>query len=85
MDNHVHLAIQVADTPLSRIMQNLSFRYTRWINSRQHKAGRNYSAPLVFCPQACVAAMLESSHITHMRRILRIRRLAREQNPRGAE
>jgi len=43
----------------------------------------NYSAPLVFCPPAGVAAMLESSHITHMLRILRIRRLAREQNPSG--
>jgi REP element-mobilizing transposase RayT len=36
MGNHIHLAIQVSDIPLSRIMQNLSFRYTRWINSR-HK------------------------------------------------
>jgi REP-associated tyrosine transposase len=26
MTNHVHLAIQVDDIPLSRIMQNLSFR-----------------------------------------------------------
>ena len=33
MGNHIHLAIQVSDIPLSRIMQNLSFRYTRWINS----------------------------------------------------
>jgi len=45
----------------------------------------NYSAPLVFCPPACVAAMLESSHINHMLRILRFSRLAREQNLRGAE
>ena len=32
MKNHVHLAIQVADIPLSKIIQNLSFRYTRWVN-----------------------------------------------------
>jgi len=32
MTNHVHLAIQVGDIPLSKIMQNLSFRYTRRIN-----------------------------------------------------
>ncbi len=32
MTNHVHLAIQVGDTPLSKIIQNLSFRYTRWVN-----------------------------------------------------
>jgi Transposase IS200 like. len=35
MDNHVHLAVQVAEVPLSRIMQNVAFRYTRWINQRK--------------------------------------------------
>lgn len=39
MTNHVHLAIQVGDIPLSRIMQNLSFRYTRWINWRRNRCG----------------------------------------------
>jgi len=32
MTNHVHLLIQVGDVPLSRIIQNLGFRYTRYIN-----------------------------------------------------
>ena len=32
MSNHVHLAILVGDVTLSRILQNLSFRYTRWVN-----------------------------------------------------
>ena len=39
MGNHVHLAIQVADTPLSKIMQNLAFRYTRYINRREQRIG----------------------------------------------
>ena len=39
MSNHVHMAIQVAETPLSRIMQNLSFRYTRYINAQQKRTG----------------------------------------------
>ena len=39
MTNHVHLLIQVADEPLSKIMQNLSFRYTRWINKHQKRMG----------------------------------------------
>jgi len=39
MNNHVHLAIQVSDVPLSNIMQNLSFRYTRWFNYRQKRFG----------------------------------------------
>ena len=51
MSNHVHLAIQVGDVPLSRIIQNLSFRYTRWINWRQGRSGHlfqgRYKAVLV--------------------------------------
>lgn len=39
MHNHLHFAIQVAEDPLSAIMQNLSFRYTRWINKKQIRAG----------------------------------------------
>lgn len=51
MTNHVHLLVQVADVTLSRIMQNLSFRYTRWANWRQGKSGHlfqgRYKAILV--------------------------------------
>jgi len=51
MSNHVHLAIQVGEKPLSRIMQNLCFRYTQWVNSRQKKVGHlfqgRYKAILV--------------------------------------
>ena len=32
MTNHIHLALQAGKIPLSRGLQNLSFRYTRWIN-----------------------------------------------------
>lgn len=39
MSNHVHLVIQVDDIPLSRIMQNLSLRFTRWINWRHGRVG----------------------------------------------
>ncbi|WP_136524330.1 transposase [Geomonas ferrireducens] len=39
MTNHVHLLCQVSDVPLSRIIQNLAFRYTRWINWRQKRVG----------------------------------------------
>ena len=51
MTNHVHLAIQVGEVPLSKIMQNLSFRYTRWINQRKNRDGHlfqgRYKAILV--------------------------------------
>jgi len=39
MDNHVHLLIQMGQTPLSKVMQNISFRYTRWMNRRHHRTG----------------------------------------------
>lgn len=51
MTNHLHLVIQVADIPLSRIMQNLSFRYARWVNGRHNRSGHlfqgRYKAVLV--------------------------------------
>ena len=39
MGNHVHLAVQVGEESLSKIMQNLSFRYTRWVNRKQKRVG----------------------------------------------
>lgn len=39
MSNHVHLAVQVGDIPLSRIMQNVSQQYTQWFNWRHKKCG----------------------------------------------
>jgi putative transposase len=39
MTNHIHLAIQVGGIPLSRIMQNLSLRYTKWVNWRKDSIG----------------------------------------------
>ena len=39
MTNHVHLAVQVDVVPLSRIIQNLAFRYTRYINAKLKKSG----------------------------------------------
>jgi len=51
MTNHIHLAIQAGETPLSRIMQNLSLRYTTWINRRMNRSGHlfqgRYKAVLV--------------------------------------
>ncbi|HQT95848.1 MAG TPA: transposase [Thermoanaerobaculaceae bacterium] len=39
MPNHVHLAIRVSEMPLSRIVQNLAFRFTRAFNRRAHRVG----------------------------------------------
>ncbi len=39
MSNHIHLAIQVGDVPLSRIMQSLNLKYTRHYNQKQGVTG----------------------------------------------
>jgi REP element-mobilizing transposase RayT len=39
MTNHIHLIMQTSAVPLSRIMQNLSLRYTKWINFTQSRTG----------------------------------------------
>jgi putative transposase len=51
MTNHVHLAIQVRNVALPRVIQNLAFRYTRWVNRSQNITGHlfqgRYKAVLV--------------------------------------
>jgi REP element-mobilizing transposase RayT len=44
MDNHIHLIIQVEEISLSKIMQNIAFRYTRWINFTQKRIGHLFQA-----------------------------------------
>jgi putative transposase len=39
MTDHLHLALQVSDRELSEGMQNLSFRYTRYLNTRRKRTG----------------------------------------------
>ena len=39
MTNHIHMVIQVSDIPLAKIVQNISFRYTRYINKRKNRIG----------------------------------------------
>ena len=51
MSNHLHLVVQVGETSLSKIVQNISFRYTRYINKRKNRIGHlfqgRYKALLV--------------------------------------
>jgi putative transposase len=39
MKNHAHLLMAVEETPLSKVMQILQFRYTRYFNKRYRKVG----------------------------------------------
>ncbi len=39
MENHIHHLIEIGQTPLSKVMQNLLFRYTGYWNRRHKKRG----------------------------------------------
>jgi putative transposase len=39
MSNHIHLIVEVAEIPLCKFMQNISFRYARWFNKKNSKIG----------------------------------------------
>jgi len=51
MKNHVHMALQVSDVPMSKMMQSLSQRYTGWFNHHYDRVGHlfqgRYKAILV--------------------------------------
>lgn len=42
MDNHVHIMIEVSDTPLSKIMQLIQQTYTAWYNRKFKRTGHVY-------------------------------------------
>lgn len=66
MRNHIHLVMQVEDVPLSRIMQNISLRFTKWINYTQSRTGHlfqgRYKALLIDAD----AYLLELVRYVHM-------------------
>jgi len=66
MTNHVHLLIQVGTIPLARIIQNISFRYTRYINHKNQEVGHlfqgRYKAILVDSDQY----LLELTRYIHL-------------------
>ena len=43
MTNHLHLALQAGEQPLSAGMQNLTFRYTRYLNARRKRVGHLFA------------------------------------------
>jgi len=70
MDNHVHLAIQVGEKPLSRIMQHLCFRYTQWINSKQKSVGHLFQGrykAIVVDAETYLAELIRYIHLNPVR------------------
>lgn len=66
MDNHVHLVIQVGNISLSRIMQNLSFRHTIWINARKKRVGHLFQGRFKALLVDADSYLLELVRYTHM-------------------
>ncbi|ABQ25156.1 transposase [Geotalea uraniireducens] len=66
MTNHVHLEIQVSDIPLSRIMQNVSLRYTQWFNWRHKKSGHVFQGRYKAVMVDADAYLLELASYIHL-------------------
>ncbi len=70
MPNHVHLVLQVGRIALSVIIQNLAFRYTRWVNRRQRRRGHlfqgRYHAILVDA-EAYLLELIRYVHLNPVR------------------
>ena len=66
MPNHVHLLVEVRDTPLSRLMQALQFRYTHSFNIRYRKSGHLFQGryKAILCERD--AYLLELSAYIHL-------------------
>ena len=58
MTNHAHLMIEVGSTPLSKIIHNLSSRYSKWFNRHNGRSGhlfeRRYRAGLIESDRAAM-------------------------------
>ena len=66
MPNHVHLLIEVGEVPLSRIMQNLQFRYTRNFNIKYKNYGHLFQGryKVILCEKD--SYLLELSAYIHL-------------------
>ena len=66
MPNHVHFLVEVRDTPLSRLMQALQFRYTHSFNIRYRKSGHLFQGryKAILCERD--AYLLELSAYIHL-------------------
>ncbi len=66
MTNHLHLEIQVGDVTLSRIMQNVSLRYTQWYNWRHKKTGHVFQGRYKAVMVDADAYLLELAAYVHL-------------------
>lgn len=70
MTTHLHLAIQVGDIPLSRIMQNIGFRYTQFINRKYLRTGHLFQGrykALMIDADSYLLALIRYIHLNPLR------------------
>lgn len=66
MTNHVHMAVQVSDVPLSKIAHNLFFRYARWFNWRHGRTGHLFERRYRSYPVRTDAALQSLTRYIHL-------------------
>jgi REP element-mobilizing transposase RayT len=70
MTNHVHMAVEVANVPLSHIAHNLLFRYARWFHRKHGRSGhlfeRRYRASLI-STDAALQSLVRYIHLNPVR------------------
>jgi putative transposase len=66
MPNHIHLLVEVGETPVSRVMQALLFRYTRNFNIKYRKTGHLFEGryKAILCEKD--SYLLELSAYVHL-------------------
>ncbi|MBI2355125.1 MAG: transposase [Deltaproteobacteria bacterium] len=73
MTTHIHLVIQVTEIPLALIMQNLSLRYTKWVNYTQGRAGHVFQGrykALLLDADAYLLELVRYVHLNPVRAVM---------------
>jgi putative transposase len=76
MTTHLHLAMQVGDMPLSRIMQNIGFRYTQFINRKYQRTGHLFQGrykALMIDADSYLLTLIRYIHLNPLRAGMAIR------------
>lgn len=70
LPDRLRLVVEVEQIPLSRIMQQLGFRYTRWFNDWHAQAGHLFQGryrALLIDPQSYLLELIRTLHLTPVR------------------
>lgn len=66
MTNHLHMAVQVFDVPLSKVAHNLLSRYAKWFNRRHGRTGHLFERRYRSYPVPTDAALQSLTRYIHL-------------------